>query len=209
MLSLARHSRNGLNTSWQCFRGSAELTSHLTQRSVSYSRRNCSYNIESAKQCDHWPREVECSKGLTDTGTHVHKGASLGCVHTKRGSQLETLKTHYRQHNGRKRREHPVVLRHWRRVHIPQVVTVYCTDLILLRAGRKVYCGHGHGQRRYWRSLAPKVSSGWCLADHRQGQKHTNLDVISPIPSSAPAHVQVTTAYGRMKLHFHLNLRTK
>ena len=103
-----------------------------------------------------------------------------------------------------------MVPRHWRPVHIPQVVTLYCTDLLLLRAGRKVYCGHRHGQRRYWRSLALKVSSGWRLTDHREGQKHTNLDVISPTLSSAPAHVQATTAYGRMDLHFHrLNLRTK
>lgn len=88
MLSLAIHSRNSLNTSWQCFRGLADLTSHLTQRSVSSSRRNCSTNGESAKQCDHWPREAECRAGLTDTGKHIHKGASVGCVHTKRGSQL-------------------------------------------------------------------------------------------------------------------------
>jgi len=80
---------------------------------------------------------------------------------------------------------------------------------MLLRAGRKVYCEHRQGQRRYWRSLALKVSSGWCLTDHHQGQKHTNLDVISPNPSSAPAHVQATTGYGRMNLHFHFNLRTK
>jgi hypothetical protein len=103
-----------------------------------------------------------------------------------------------------------VAPRHRRRVHIPQVVTLYCTDLLLLRAGREVYCGHRHGQRRYWRSLALKVSSGWRLTDYREGQKHTNLDVISPTPSSTPAHVQATTAYGRMDLHFHyFNLRTK
>jgi len=96
MLSLARHSRNSLNTSWQCFRGSAELTSYLTQRSVSYSRRNRSYNGESAKKCDHWPKEAECNAGLTDTGKHVHKGTSLCCVHTIRGSQVETLKSHCR-----------------------------------------------------------------------------------------------------------------
>lgn len=94
MLSLARHSRNSLNTYLQCFSCLAELTSHLTQRSVSYSRRNCSYNGESAKKCDHWPREAECSAGLTDTREHIHKGVSLGCVHTKRGLQLETLKSH-------------------------------------------------------------------------------------------------------------------
>jgi len=88
ILSLTRHSRNSLNTSWQCFRGSAELTSHLTQKSVSYSRRNRSYNGESAKKCDHWPREVECNAGLTYTGKHVHKGTSLGFVHTIRGSQV-------------------------------------------------------------------------------------------------------------------------
>ena len=96
MLSLARHSRNSLNTSWQCFRGSAELTSHLTQRSVSYSRRNRSYNVESTKKCGHWPKEAECNAGLTDTGKHVHRGTSLGCVHTIRGSQVETLKSHCR-----------------------------------------------------------------------------------------------------------------
>jgi hypothetical protein len=53
MFFLGRHSRNSLNISWQCFRGSAELTSHLTQRSVSCSRGNCSYNGESAKKI--WP----------------------------------------------------------------------------------------------------------------------------------------------------------
>ena len=141
------------------------------------------------------PKETECSTGLTNTRKYVHKGASLGCVHTKRGSQLETTKTHCHQHNWQKKRGHPVVLKHWGCVHIPQIIAEYCTDLMLLRTGGKVYCGHRHGQRSYWRSLALKVSSGWCLTDHRQGQKHTNLYVISPNPSSAPAHVQATMAF--------------
>jgi hypothetical protein len=98
----------------------------------------------------------------------------------------------------------PVVPRHWRCVHILQVVTLYCTNLLLLVFGRNVYYGHKHGQRSYWRSLALKVSSEWRLTDHREGQKHTNLDVISP------THVQATTAYERMDLHFHyFNLKTK
>lgn len=198
MLFLARHSRNGLNTSWQCFRGSAELTSHLTQRSVSYSRRNCSYNGESAKQCDHWP---------TPENTYIKE---LPCVVYILNEVRSWKRWKLTAVNTTDEREEDI---HWSpetedAFTYPPVVTMYCTDFMLLKAGRKVYCGHRHGQRRYWRSLALKVSSGWCLTDH-QGQKHTNLGVILPNPSSAPAHVQATTAYGRMNLHVHhLNLRT-
>jgi hypothetical protein len=130
-----------------------------------------------------------------------------------------------------------VVRRHWRCVHIPQVETaIFCylepggKFTVVIATGKEdigvlnsmlllhIYLfsipeihqsGYSTLILRYWWSLALKVGSGWCLTDHCQGQEHTNLDVLSPTSSGAPARVQATTAYGRMDLHFHhLNLRT-